>query len=362
VYFIRKVLIVAVIAVIGVLLLGESRAGLAAGITDGASSNILINLPSLTLELYSGSALVKAYSIAIGKPSTPTPIGEFFIVDKEVNPSWYPPGTKKVVLSGPDNPLGYRWLGFYSTYGIHGTNVPESIGLMVSNGCIRMHEEDVEELFNKVSCGTKVAITYDRVKVAVSTNGQVSLRIYPDVYGYYNVTLADVKNCLSSFGANGWVSDGALSQLLAEASGRPIGIVELQTINVNGRKLADYAVGYDNNLYVPVWPVAVALGVDIVWEKESMLVRNKTGVVPGVVKADRIYISVADVAKLFNCQTTREQAKSGLYIETMPILSGCRSQLFDGSGPEKRFAKMSFGLNSYIASEVISILPIGNYL
>jgi lipoprotein-anchoring transpeptidase ErfK/SrfK len=88
----------------------------------------------------------KAYPVAVGKASTPTPKGTFKIKNKQVNPG---------------GPFGVRWLGLSApngSYGIHGTNNPASIGKNVSNGCIRMHNKDVTELFNLVSVGTTVNI------------------------------------------------------------------------------------------------------------------------------------------------------------------------------------------------------------
>lgn len=84
------------------------------------------------------------YPIAIGKPSTPTPVGNYVIATKITNPGGI---------------LGSRWLGLnYDAYGIHGTNRPWLIGQMVSNGCIRMHNDNVEILFSLVSLGTPVFI------------------------------------------------------------------------------------------------------------------------------------------------------------------------------------------------------------
>jgi len=108
------------------------------------SPQIIINLPSRTLQLYYGNTMSKEYYVAIGKPSTPTPMGNFYIVSKERDPIWIPPGSNYVVMSGPDNPLGYRWMEFLPLYGIHGTNAPWTIGMAVSNGCVRMREEEAE--------------------------------------------------------------------------------------------------------------------------------------------------------------------------------------------------------------------------
>jgi hypothetical protein len=89
---------------------------------------------------------VKTYRIAVGNPSTPTPIGEYLIAYKGEH--W-----------GPS--FGPRWLGLnvpWGYYGIHGTNKPYSIGQHQSHGCIRMRNNDVMELYNLIPLGTKVTI------------------------------------------------------------------------------------------------------------------------------------------------------------------------------------------------------------
>lgn len=99
------------------------------------------------LQFYSGNNLVKTYPVAVGKHSTPTPAGSYRVVNKIVNPG---------------GALGTRWMGLSipsGNYGLHGTNNPSSIGRYISNGCIRMFNSDVEELFPKVSIGTPVTIT-----------------------------------------------------------------------------------------------------------------------------------------------------------------------------------------------------------
>lgn len=112
-----------------------------------APYSILINTSSRTLKLYRSGKLVKTYTVAVGKPSSPTPKGTFKIINRAVNPG---------------GPFGARWLGLsapYGDYGIHGTNNPSSIGKAVSNGCIRMHNKDVIELARLVPIGTTVKIT-----------------------------------------------------------------------------------------------------------------------------------------------------------------------------------------------------------
>lgn len=109
--------------------------------------SIRINLDQPVLRLYKNGRLVHRYPVALGKPGTETPIGNWHIVDKQKN--W-------------GKGFGTRWLGFdvpWGTYGIHGTNRPESIGHYFSHGCVRMRNEDVEQLYELVPQGTPVTIT-----------------------------------------------------------------------------------------------------------------------------------------------------------------------------------------------------------
>lgn len=108
--------------------------------------HIVINTSAHTLTLFRGNNVQKTYRVAVGKPATPTPKGTFKIINRAINPG---------------GPFGARWLGLNAPnggYGIHGTNNPSSIGKSVSNGCIRMFNNDVIELSNLVSIGTVVNI------------------------------------------------------------------------------------------------------------------------------------------------------------------------------------------------------------
>ena len=98
---------------------------------------ILINIPARSLRLYENDKCVAMYPVGVGKAETKTPAGFYKIVEKVINPTWVDPGdTSVAIASGPDNPLGYRWLGIGGNYGIHGTNNPKSVGHYVSNGCV----------------------------------------------------------------------------------------------------------------------------------------------------------------------------------------------------------------------------------
>jgi lipoprotein-anchoring transpeptidase ErfK/SrfK len=102
--------------------------------------------------------------VATGQPSYPTPLGEFTIGDKQLNPWWYPPNSDwaagaSPIPPGPGNPLGTRWMGLsVPSVGIHGTPDAASIGYSASHGCIRMRIPDAEWLYDHVSIGTPVFI------------------------------------------------------------------------------------------------------------------------------------------------------------------------------------------------------------
>lgn len=109
------------------------------------------------LTLYYKGDFVKEYLVATGDYKA-TPLGEFTIVNKLRNPTWYRAGAI-VPPDSPENILGTRWLGLSKKgYGIHGTDDPSSMGKYVTQGCIRMLNEDVEELYMLATVGTKVVI------------------------------------------------------------------------------------------------------------------------------------------------------------------------------------------------------------
>ncbi len=122
---------------------------------------IVVSIPDRKLVLLEGNRILKVYDVAVGKPSTPSPAGEFRVMNRIANPTYF--GTGKVIAPGKQNPLGTRWIGLSAKgYGIHGTNVPSSIGKAASHGCIRMRQRDVEELFDLVQVGVPVELAGER--------------------------------------------------------------------------------------------------------------------------------------------------------------------------------------------------------
>jgi lipoprotein-anchoring transpeptidase ErfK/SrfK len=112
------------------------------------NNRIEVNLTTRRLSYFEGDQLVKEYSVGVGKPSTPTPIGHHYIIKKIADQQDIPAG------------LGTRWMHLsVGNSCIHGTNDDNSVEGYVSGGCIRMHNEDIEELFEKVATNTPVIVT-----------------------------------------------------------------------------------------------------------------------------------------------------------------------------------------------------------
>ena len=109
------------------------------------------------LTLKGDQDILKTYKVSTGSNNS-TPVGMFKITDKLENPTWYKAGA--VIPPGStDNQLGTRWLGISQKgYGIHGTVEPEKLGQQVTAGCVRMKNEEVEELYGLVPSGTEVTI------------------------------------------------------------------------------------------------------------------------------------------------------------------------------------------------------------
>ena len=122
---------------------------------------VIVSLPDRKLAVVAHDRIVALFDVAVGAPSTPSPIGTFTIVNRIPHPTYYRPG--KVIPPGAANPLGTRWLGLSRKgYGIHGTDEPRSIGHAQSHGCIRLRNADVERLFEHLRAGDIVELHGER--------------------------------------------------------------------------------------------------------------------------------------------------------------------------------------------------------
>jgi L,D-transpeptidase ErfK/SrfK len=166
----------------------------------GPREGIVVNLPEHRLYYYpkpkrGGPIEVITYPVSIGKMDWRTPLGVTKVIQKQKNPTWFPPESVRKehaeagdplppkVGPGPDNPLGayaMRLAAGDGTYLIHGTNNPIAVGLAVTHGCIRMYPDDVAALFPLIPVGTPVRLINEPVKVAW-VDGELLLEAHPPV-------------------------------------------------------------------------------------------------------------------------------------------------------------------------------------
>ena len=222
---------------------------------------IQINIAARRLDLLSNGRIVKEYPVAVGKLSTPSIEGNFQIVNKVIDPVWYPEG-RIPVEPGPNNPVGTRWLGLnLPGYGIHGTNDPTSIGQAVSNGCFRMHNHDIEELFSLVTIGTPVQLFYEPLEVTKAPGelGPVMVRVHRDIYHRSGATLERLQEILGWVGVTGLPTE-TLVEMLALRNGQPQTIPRKYTAELNGITF-DFHLRVDKGrLQVDAYPLVRLLG------------------------------------------------------------------------------------------------------
>jgi len=150
--------------VMGVEAMGQEASAPAVttpAVTVQVKRTIVVSLEDRKLALVEDGQVKKVYTVAVGKPSTPSPVGTFAIQRRVKNPVYQHEG--KVVQPGAGNPVGTRWMGLsVKGYGIHGTNEPKSIGKAASHGCIRMARKDLEEMYEMVHVGDTVELIGER--------------------------------------------------------------------------------------------------------------------------------------------------------------------------------------------------------
>jgi lipoprotein-anchoring transpeptidase ErfK/SrfK len=142
----------------------ETNAALAAidhKISPAPKRQIIISIADRQLAVIDHGQVLKTYPIAVGARGTPSPNGDFVIINHAKDPIYR--GGDMEIPPGKDNPLGSRWMGLnLKGYGIHGTNVQSSVGKAVSHGCFRMRKQDVEELYTLMQVGDTVMVRRER--------------------------------------------------------------------------------------------------------------------------------------------------------------------------------------------------------
>ena len=125
---------------------------------NGAKYSLIVDKSQNSLTLKADDVIFKVYPVATGKHNS-TPTGTFKIVEKLEDPTWYKQGEGPIPAESPRNVLGTRWLGFSEPeYGIHGCAENSVLGKQLTEGCVRMTNGDVEELFIILPRGTEVTI------------------------------------------------------------------------------------------------------------------------------------------------------------------------------------------------------------
>ena len=158
-------------ALLGGLLVGSVSSTVSAEPVEVAlqrptrESRIVLDLSQRRISLVRGNQRLGSWPVAIGDPKTPTPKGEFAILNKKVNPIYvtHKSGQRRE-LRGPSSPIGDRYMAFHRNgrgeFGIHGTAWPHwvQIRAAVSLGCVRMLNSHIRQLFDAVDVGTRLEI------------------------------------------------------------------------------------------------------------------------------------------------------------------------------------------------------------
>ena len=280
---------------------------------EASGKQILINLASRQLYLYDNNRKIKTYPVAVGTYEMQTPVGYFSIEEKEKNPIWTDPeDTKHVVKSGPENPLGMRWMRIGGNYGIHGTNAPHSVGRYVSHGCIRMRESDVEELFDNVELRTPVEIYYDRIVINRDHDHTISYFIYPDGYAKQDISVADVKKALSGYGVDAFASEQSILESIQNSNAQQIYVAKAYNIFFDKKKLDKKAIQKDGVIYIPVDTISSMFKIQLEYNAETNLLTSPYGTANCIEKSGNFYIKEKDLAVLFN--KTGQLTKEYTYI------------------------------------------------
>lgn len=213
---------------------------------DAESKGLIVNVPEMRLYDFTQGREPEVFSIAIGDGMDPSLVGEFRIGAKRKNPAWNVPASIRaekpelpaVVPPGPDNPLGDRWMTIGNTsYGIHGTNNPWSIGRQATHGCLRLYEDEMRRLYDRVPTGTRVLLVYQTVKLG-TLDGGIYVEAHPDVYEREPDRVERALLRLQALGLLHAVDENALRRVAQQARGVPVrvGTIPRAGVQVTSRR------------------------------------------------------------------------------------------------------------------------------
>ena len=232
---------------------------------DAPRKGIVINLATMRVFQYKGngnSPSVSTYPVGIGTVERPTPMGQAYVERKVTRPTWHVPASiaedhrKKgdplpsAVPPGPLNPLGeYALYLSKSSYLMHGTNKPASIGLRATNGCMRLYPEDIKRLYMSTPVKTPVSIV-NQPYLAGQRDGTVYLEIHKPFddlgAGDLEKVYTKLRNMEKKSGRTlDWEK---VKEVLAEARGIPVPIFEIRPGN-NKETTETIEVRHPDKLY-----------------------------------------------------------------------------------------------------------------
>lgn len=228
---------------------------------DVPREGIVVNLAELRLYYFPpGQNQVQVYPLGIGQQGLETPEMTTRIGQKIPNPTWTPTagirarslekGIKlpPVVPAGPNNPLGrYALRLAYGNgeYLIHGTSAPDSVGLRVSSGCMRMNAADIQALFSQVKTGTPVRVINQPVKFAIEPDGKRYVEVHrpltQDEAGDTRTLAYTLPADFHQFAGDKIVDDAQLKKALSRRAGYPV-VVSAGNETASGAALSAMSV------------------------------------------------------------------------------------------------------------------------
>lgn len=202
---------------------------------------IIVNSAEMRLYYFNGGN-VEVYPIGIGQLGKGTPMAWVTKVErKKAGPTWTPTAKMRaeyaaegeylpaVVPAGPDNPMGLYAMYVGKLYAIHGTNADFGIGLRVSHGCVRLRNEDNENLFHKVPVGTRVEFINQPIKFAEEPNGDLYIEVHQPLsrseseFENFDTTVPfSFTQAQLQFFKDPRINQDILKKALDERSGRPV--------------------------------------------------------------------------------------------------------------------------------------------
>ena len=201
---------------------------------EAEPTGLVLNVPEMRLYDFTVEPM-EIFAAAVGDMADPSLLGDFQIGAKRKDPVWHVPASIRAekpelpatVPAGPDNPLGSRWMTIGKTsYGIHGTNVRWSIGRMATHGCIRLYEDEVQRLFERVPSGTRVQLVYQPFKWGFAGD-DLYLEVHPDLYSLRPDRLAEALRVPRAFGLLEQLDLERVWRAVDEAQGVPVRVGRL---------------------------------------------------------------------------------------------------------------------------------------